>query len=123
MCSSDQHVYLGQVDVERLMRLKGTVQAAQATTAATGGEGLIASYPRIHAEVADAVGPDFAEELGRLFPTDLATKGQPWIAQAEEVKSLLAQIAGWLDGMIEAAILDRRIQAEAQAKAKQTGFR
>jgi hypothetical protein len=67
--------------------------------------------------------PTFAEELGRLFPADLATKGRPWGAQAEEVKTLLAQMADWLDSMIEAAILDRRIQAEAEAKAKQTGFR
>ena len=42
--------------------------------------------------------------------------------QAGEVKLYLAQMAGWIDGMIESAILDQRIQAEAEAKVKRVGF-
>jgi hypothetical protein len=101
------------------MRLRGTVKAAEG--AATGA-GLVAAYRRIRWEVVDALRGEFAEELDRLFPLELSTDGQPWGAQAQEVKTLMAQIAGWLDGVIEAAILDRRIEAEAEAKARQVGF-
>ncbi len=104
------------MDVERLMRLKGTVQATQAESAPAGGQGLIAAYSRIRIEVAEAVGAELADELARLFPAELATSGRPWKAQAEEAETLLAQIAGWLDGIIEAAVA-------AEEKAKQTGFR
>jgi hypothetical protein len=108
------------MDVERLMRLKGTVEASKE---APLGPGLVASFGRIRAEVSEAVGPAYAQELNRLFPEELKTTGQPWGAQATEAQTLLGQMAGWLDGMIEAAILDRRIQADADAKARQTGFR
>jgi hypothetical protein len=111
------------MDLERVMRLKGAVEAsAGVPTAAGGGQGLVDSYPRIRREVAEAVGAGYAEEVERLFPESLQTEGRPWGAQAEEVKALMAQMAGWLDGMIEAAILERRIQAEAEAKARKTGF-
>lgn len=87
-----------------------------------GGKGLVASYTRIRGEVADAVGAQHEEELGRLFPVELETQGRPWGWQEQEVKTLLVQLAGWIDGIIESEILDQRIQAEAEAKAKQIGF-
>ncbi|KKL15011.1 hypothetical protein LCGC14_2509880, partial [marine sediment metagenome] len=90
------------MDVERLMRLKGTVQATQAESGPASGQGLIAAYPRIREEVCEAVGAELTDELARLFPAELATSGRPWKAQAEEVETLLAQIAGWLGGIIEA---------------------
>jgi len=35
---------------------------------------------------------------------------------------LINQLAGWLGGIIEAAILDQRIRAEGEERAKRTGF-
>jgi hypothetical protein len=32
------------------------------------------------------------------------------------------QLAGWLGGLIDASVLDQRIKAEAQERAKRTSF-
>ena len=82
----------------------------------------MASYPRLRAEVLAAVGEEHATEFQRLFPVELATEGQPWGTRAGEVKLYVSQIAGWLDGMIEAAMMERQIQADADARAKRVGF-
>lgn len=115
------------MDVEQLLRLRGTVEGSAATDPRTGGQGLVASYPRIRVEVASAIdGGEKAAEFDRLFPTTLSTHGQPWIPQAEEVKLILGEMAGWLDGVVNGAAFDRRIRVEAAAKAaeeaKRPGF-
>jgi hypothetical protein len=111
------------MDVDRLLRLKGTVQASVAAPDTTGGQGLVASYGRIRSEVVAALGTQYEDGLSRLFPGELATSGRPWGQQELEVKTLLTQLAGWIDGVIEGQILNQRIQAEAEAKARTTGFR
>jgi hypothetical protein len=114
------------MSVEQLLRLKGVLKASAGIElqegAREGGSGLVAAYPRIRAEVIAAVGAKHTAEFERLFPSDLKTTGRPWGTQAEEVKLYFAQMAGWIDGMIESAILDQRIQAEAEAKMKRVGF-
>jgi hypothetical protein len=107
------------VEVERLMRLSGVVKAS---AVAEPEAGLADAYPRIRQEVAEAVGDEYVAELDRLFPPELSTAGRPWGVQAAEAKSRMAQLGGWLDGMVDAAVLGQRIQAEAEAKARQTGF-
>jgi hypothetical protein len=110
------------MNVDQLLRLKGTLQASEGIKRMEGGQGLVSAYPRIRTEVIAAVGDQHTAEFERLFPADLATAGQPWGKQAGEVKLYLSQMAGWIDGMIESTLLDRRIQAEAEAKAKRIGF-
>lgn len=110
------------MNVDQLLRLKGTLEASEGVALQEGGMGLVAAYPRIRAEVIDAVDEEQRAEFERLFPSELSTDGQPWGAQAGEVKLYVAQMAGWIGGVIESAILDRRIQAEAEAKAKRVGF-
>lgn len=110
------------MDVEYLLRLKGTLEGSRDTPAQTGGQGLVGSYARVRSEVLDAVATEHRAEFDRLFPVELETTGRPWGTQAEEVKLRFGQMAGWLDGMINGALLDRRIRAEAEAKAKKVGF-
>ena len=108
------------MNLEQIMRLSGVVKAS---AAAEPEAGLVDAYPRIRQEVVDAMGNDHAAELDRLFPPELSTAGQPWGKQAAEVKTRMAQMGGWLDGMIESALVGQRIKAEAEAKARQVGFK
>jgi hypothetical protein len=114
------------VNVEQLLRLKGTLEASQGIDLREGGKGggrgLVSAYPRIRAEVIEAVGDEHRAEFERLFPPELSTDGQPWGAQAGEVRLYVTQMAGWIGGIIDSALLDKRIQAEAEAKAKSVGF-
>jgi hypothetical protein len=105
--------------VEHLLRIKGTVEAAAGANSREGGEGLIAAYPRLRAEVLNAIDEEHRIEFGRLFPATITPDGAAWFAAAEEVKLTLVLIAGWLDGTIDGALLERRVVAEAQAKAAQ----
>jgi hypothetical protein len=105
------------MDIERLMRIKGTVDAAAGANPREGGEGLIAAYPRLRSEVVDAIDEERRIEFDRLFPATLTRDGAAWVAEAEEVKLTLALIGGWLEGIVNGALLERRIVAEAQAKA------
>lgn len=110
------------MDIDQLMRLKGMLEGSANIDPMMGGEGLVASYPRIREDVASAIDEADRAELERLFPAELSTAGKPWGAQAGEVKLYLSQMAGWIKGMIDAAVLDRQIQADAEAKAKRVGF-
>ena len=110
------------MDVGHLLRLKGIIEGSERADITRGGEGLIASYERVRQQVFEALEPGLTDEFEELFPAELRTTGQPWGAQAGEVKILFGQLAGWIGGIIETALLERRIQAEAEAKAKQIGF-
>jgi hypothetical protein len=107
-------------DVGRLLRLKGTIEAHQ--PGERPGQGEVQAYMRERDEVVAAVDDSLRDELDRLFPTELATAGQPWGAQAQEAVMLMNRLAGWVGGLIEEAILQQRIEAEARERAKQTGF-
>jgi hypothetical protein len=109
------------VDVGTLLRLKGVLEATAEPTGRPG-QGEAESYPRVRARVAALVDDSLLEELGSLFPEQLSTAGRPWLAQGEEAIVLMKQLAGWLGGLIEEAVLERRIRVEAEEKAKRTGF-
>jgi hypothetical protein len=109
------------MDVSQLLRLKGTLEAV-ATRDVRADKGQAESYVRIRAEVARAVEPSLTEELERLFPAELSTAGQPWGVQAQEAMTLMGALSGWLGGIIDGAVLDQRIRAEAEERAKRTGF-
>lgn len=111
------------MDVGFLLRIKGTLEAATVQSLGRPEQGQAASYPRLRSEVAAALDDgSLRDELDRLFPEELSSKGRPWGVQAGEAVVLMNQLAGWLGGLIEAAVLDQRIQAEAKERAKRTGF-
>lgn len=85
------------IDIGRLKRLKGMMEAS---ASAEPNKGLVASYSRIRSELIDALGNSHAEEIERLFPERLATADGPWGPQSKEVQTHLAQMAGWLGGII-----------------------
>ena len=111
------------MDVDFLLRLKGTLEASSVQPHDRPAQAHAQAYPRIRAEVEAALDDDsLREEFDRLFPAELGSAGRPWGAQGEEAIVLMNQLAGWLGGLIEAAILDRRVRAEAEERAKRTGF-
>lgn len=111
--------YRRYVELEQLLRLRGHVEASATEDPAESARGLVAAYPRIRADVVAAVGADDQAEFERLFPSELKSKGQPPMVQAGEAQLYLSQMVGWLDGLIEGALLDRR---KAEAEAKRIGF-
>ena len=112
------------MDVAQLLRVKGLVESSlEVPDASRPWQAHAEAYPRVRAQVVSAVaGQGLEEELDALFPHELSSKGQPWAKQGAEAAVLLRQLAGWVGGAIEAAVLEQRIQAEAEARAKRTGF-
>jgi hypothetical protein len=100
---------------------------------------LLRAYSRLRGELLLILKPDALGELRaefeRLFPAlgdpplvDQAT-GRPLDAfqladWASEAKLGLKQLQGWIQGLIDELTLERRLQLEAEAKAKRapTGF-
>lgn len=109
------------MDVDQLLRLKGIIEGSEQASTTIGGQGLVASYGRIREQVGDAISADLTTEFNKLFPAELRTAGRPWGAQAGEVKTLLGQMAGWVGGIVESTLVERRIQAEAEGKAREAG--
>jgi hypothetical protein len=114
------------VDVEKLLRLKGAIEASTEVDYRIAGQALAASYPRLRQQAREAIDESLVEEFDGLFPERLASEGSSWGSQAGEAQGYFTQIAGWLGGAIDGALLDQRIRAEAEAKAaaesKRIGF-
>lgn len=112
------------MDVDFLLRMKGVLDASMSESKPLSGQAQAESYLRIRGEVASSLGEDTSlrAEVERLFPSELSSSGRPWGVQGAEAVVLMSQLAGWLSGLIEASILDRRIRAEAEERAKRTGF-
>jgi hypothetical protein len=111
------------MDVDFLLRMKG---ALDAVTAEDSGrqQGYAEVYSRIRQEVAFGVDglPGLQAEFDRLFPASVSAEGRTGGPQDREAIVLMQQLAGWLGGVIDASILERRIRAEAEERAKRTGF-
>lgn len=86
------------IDVGRLKRLKGMMEASAASEP---NPGLVHSYARVRNEMIDALGDMHQAELERLFPEGLASEGRPLGVQSKEVQTHFAQMAGWLGGIIK----------------------
>lgn len=132
------------LDLGRLLRAKNMVDSAAASVKpdAAAARGLTESYARLRAEILDlAAGSEYESEAARLFPeVGIAEPPNARLAgvsgrqfnvnlesEAKRAVALLGQLGGWLQGLIDEQLLERRIQAEAEAKAKlearpQTGF-
>jgi hypothetical protein len=61
---------------------------------------------------------ELGEEFARIFPDALDTTGRAWPHQGHEAKTLMAEMAGWLGGVVEGQVLERRIQGDAEARAR-----
>jgi hypothetical protein len=121
------------LDVPKYMRLRTAVRNALDSVgpdASSAFRGLVDAYQRLRAEARDAVGDDLVKEFDDLFPAtiDLGAAGTgnhspTAMLKQQEVantaRTLLGQLAGWLDGFIEAAQFDARLQADAEAYAKE----
>jgi hypothetical protein len=114
---------MAQSDLGRLLRFKGTVEAAASSVEpnAYGTLALVAAYGRLRPEALLVIPEDLRDEFVRLFPESAGHPGGT-SDEARHAKLLLDQMAGWIGGIIEEALIERRIEAEAAEKARRTGF-
>ncbi len=121
------------MDIERVMRLRGAILASLSAVPAdqsSAFEGLSASYERRREEVHQAVADSIPTEFDRLFPaaidrsgvgggrlTPQAIFGQQEVAST--ARTLLGQLAGWLEGIIEGSQVRERMRLEAEAYARE----
>ncbi len=108
------------MDLDRLFRLKGTLTAAR--EAPGDHEASLALYERLFQEVRDAVDEPLRDELERLFPQQRLTGSVAPARRTRVAQGGMQALTGWLDGVIEGMLVHERIEAEAKAKARQTGF-
>jgi hypothetical protein len=106
------------MDLSLLYRLKGTLEGtASHENGDRLGGGYLTAWPRLRREVLDAV-PEHRAEVDRLFPEELSTKGKSGEQQSEEAIMLMAQLAGWLGGVISEAEVHQRLAIEAAESSK-----
>jgi hypothetical protein len=79
---------------------------------------VAAAYENARALTAEAVGDDLRDEMSAIFPTALSGKEEsgaagPASRLVAQAQTLMAQLAGWIDGVIEAATAQHRLQVEA----------
>lgn len=116
--------------VRTYMRLKGAVDSASDSIpegqVAIAGKAYIDAYERLRKEIRSQIGDDLLEEFDSLFPVEThppagGVYGDELIAaatQANEARSLLKTLGGWLKGLIDAELLDVKMRAEADAYAR-----
>lgn len=122
------------LDIGALLRLRNGLREALAATPAEQGsawQGLVEAYEGLRNRASEVVGDDHADELGRLFPPlidrrtagrDITRDPSALFVQQEvdsEARTRIASLAGWLNGFIEEAQFNLRVQAEAEAYAKE----
>jgi hypothetical protein len=126
---------MGELDLGRLLRLKGMVEAAASSVEQPDGSAapaLTGSYMRTRAEISSLLGgsgleQEFANafpeievvEGGHRHPRDAAAAGITDAPAARSAQVLLGQLAGWLDGLIAERTLDQRLRLEAEERVKQ----
>lgn len=122
------------LDVGALLRLRNGLQEALAATPAEQGsawQGLVDAYEGLRGRASQVIGDAHAEEFERLFPAAIDRRtaghdithdpGAMFVQQevASDARTRIASLAGWLNGFIEEAQFNMRMQAEADAYAKE----
>ena len=124
------------MDVARFLRLQGAIRAALDSVAegnaVIGSDAMVASYMRLREEVWSAVPNEDKPEFDRVCPhnaikgaggrTDLRTAASHY----SEARTLLAVMAGWLDGYVQHARMAMEAEATARERVRQergVGFR
>src|SRR4051794_39120968 len=110
------------MDVQQLLRLKGMVEASVEPGPGHASEAQAQAYLRVRGLVRETLEGGAGDEFDKLFPETFSTTGRPWRYQSDEAVVLMRQLAGWLSGLIEGELLERRIRAEAEERARRTGF-
>ena len=120
------------ISLGQLLRLKGMTEAAGTAVAADGASApaLTESYIRLRDQIANLLQGDFADEFDAAFPVVEEVR-QPMDhpraaaraaiiheAAARRARTLLGQLAGWLDGLIAEATLEQRLRFEAEERVK-----
>jgi hypothetical protein len=112
-----------ELDVGKLMRLRGAMESAiEAGAAMHFGEGslpLQQAYVKLRVEAANAIPDGVREEFERLFPERTPQVGAAIVALRGDAMMLLKTLAGWVGGIIEEAQFAARLHAEAEALAKE----
>ncbi len=127
------------LDIGRLLRLKNMVDTAATSVEPNAGSAraLTDSYVRLREEVREMIADsELKHEFHRVFPGiaiqeapnpslagGLALEDDARLnAEAQRARALLGQLAGWVQGLIDEQTLEKRLQLEAEAKARKTGF-
>ena len=106
-------------DIARFLRLRGAIDAAVDAVpkdhAATAVSGLVTAYSSLRNEVREAIDAGFHDGFDRLFPTMTAPRSSgigggfnPVVNAdaANEARTRLKMMGGWLGGFVEAARLE-----------------
>jgi len=87
--------------------------------------GLPVAYARLRDETSALAGGDLTDEFGRLFPPVAALPTDHdhefagnVVAKGNEARLALAQLGGWLDGVILQARMQLEIDAYARERVK-----
>lgn len=114
------------MDVGKFLRLQGAIRAAHESIppdhAVMGGTAMERAYERLRIEVQDAIPNEHLQEFDGLFPEHIGGFGHSPRGEAERfhaARSLLASMAGWLDGYVQAARMEMEAQAYAEARVKE----
>jgi len=130
------------LSIGKLLRLQGMVNAAaQTEAAADSAAALVRAYNGLREELLTSLESDetfeLREEFERLFPEiDEPGELSPALliessarlgAAAYEGRTRLAQLGGWIQGLINEVTLEERMRLEAEALAREkakppTGF-
>lgn len=124
---------IAKFDLDRLLRLEESIKAAAAIPAdGAAAVGLTQSYGRLRGQVADLVsGTDLEAEFKATFPELPEVKGpvsnDPFEVQtaiqagkvgARTAQAMLAQLAGWIGGIVRSMTFERQMELNAEAAAK-----
>jgi hypothetical protein len=105
-------------DIARFLRLRGAIDAAVAAVpddqAATAVTGLVSAYLTLREEVRGAIDEGFHDEFDRLFPPMTAPRApsalgfDPFASAdtANQARTRLKMMGGWLGGFVEATELE-----------------
>ena len=125
---------MAEIDLGRLLRLKEMIASAAGVDPAnaTSVYALAKSYGRLRAQVAATVeGSSLEQEFEGAFPSAdqvgrlpqepqmLRSGGITHSQVARDAQALLAQLAGWVEGLIAEQTLERRLELEATERVKQ----
>ena len=126
------------VDLGRLLRAKNMIESATTAVAAdaSSARALTESYQRLRQTIRQLIeGEGLEGEFDQLFPEiDIAEAPTARLAgrsglqhnleletDARRASTLLQQLSGWLNGMIQEQTLEQQIAANAEAYARQQG--
>jgi hypothetical protein len=126
---------MAEFDLGQLLRLEEAIKAAAGTDTEPDGASAVAlteSYMRLRGQVLKFVkGSDLEAEFESTFPEIKITErppSDPFEVQAaiqegkfpaRQAQSLLAQLAGWIGGIVREMTLEQQMRLDAEARAKQ----